>query len=90
MINAGRTNGLGTYGTVGLEMVLGLMLPCWVGIKADEHFDTEPYLLLLGFVLGVAHGVRVVSRAIQRANREAEAADQAARKARQQYHDAPR
>lgn len=71
-------------------MVLGLLLPCWVGIKGDEHFGTEPYLVLTGFVLGVAHGVRVVARAIKRANAEAEATEQAERNARQKYHDASR
>lgn len=79
--------GLGTYGTLGLEIVLGVVLPSYVGIKADRHFGTGRLWLIVGFAFGIAHGVRAVYRALQRANREAEAYEAEERKRRKQYHD---
>ena len=79
--------GLGTYGTLGLEIVLGVLLPSYVGIRADRHFGTGRTWLLVGFAFGIAHGVRAVYRALQKANREAEAYEEEERKRRKQYHD---
>ena len=79
--------GLGSYGTLGLEIVLGVILPSYVGILADRRWDTGRLWLSVGFALGVAHGVRAVYRAIRRANEEADAHEQELRRQRQQYHD---
>jgi F0F1-type ATP synthase assembly protein I len=71
-------------------MVLGVVLPCYVGSLADRHYKTGQWFLILGFCLGIAHAVRAVYRAVQQANREAEAEEQRQREARKQYHQKPR
>ncbi len=63
---------VGTYGTVGLEFALSLLLPLGGGRWLDRHLGTAPWLALLGAALGLAAGVRAVWRALQRANREAD------------------
>jgi F0F1-type ATP synthase assembly protein I len=85
----GNWKGLGSYGTLGLEMVLGVVLPCYVGSLADRHYKTGQWFVALGFCLGIAHAVRAVYRAVQRANREAEEEEQRLRAARKKYHEKP-
>lgn len=79
--------GLGSYGTLGLEIVLGVLLPSYVGIQVDRHYGTGRLWLLVGFAFGVAHGVRAVYRALQQANQAAEAEEEEMRRRRQKYHD---
>ncbi len=79
--------GVGTYGTVGLELVLSIVFGLWVGNKADQWLETGPWLALLGTGFGVAAGVRSVLRALNRANAEAEKAERKDREARKRYLD---
>ncbi|MEZ4220754.1 MAG: AtpZ/AtpI family protein [Polyangiaceae bacterium] len=81
--------GVGTYGTVGLELVLSIVFGLWVGNKADQWLGTGPWLALLGCGFGVAAGVRSVTRALERANREAEKAEREEREARRRYLNDP-
>jgi F0F1-type ATP synthase assembly protein I len=68
-------------------MVLGVLLPSYVGIQVDRHYGTGKLWLLVGFALGVAHGVRAVYRALKQANQAAEAEEEEMRRRRQDYHD---
>jgi F0F1-type ATP synthase assembly protein I len=70
-----------------MEIVLGLVLPCYVGSLADKRWGTGSALLIAGFCLGLVHGVRVVMRAYKQALREQELEDQQAREARKKYYD---
>lgn len=79
--------GLGTYGTLGLEIVLGILFPSYVGIQADRHFGTGRLWVAVGFFFGVAHGVRAVYRAVARANREAEEEEQRRKAERDKYYE---
>lgn len=81
--------GFGSYGTVGLELVLSIMFGAWLGHKGDQWLGTGPWLTVVGSAFGIAAGTRAVWRALQRANREAEAEAETERKARKRYHDEP-
>lgn len=83
----GNWKGLGSYGTLGLEIVLGVILPCYLGSLADRHYKTGQLFMGLGFVLGIAHGVRAVVRVLRQANREAEEEEERQRAARKKYHE---
>lgn len=82
-----KWKGTGSYGTLGLEIALGILLPCYAGSVADDHYGTEDTFLILGFVLGLAHGARAVARALKQANREAEEAAGREKQQRKQYYD---
>lgn len=46
--------------SIGLEFGLSLLFGFWIGLKADEKFGTSPWLLLLGLVVGVGAGIRLL------------------------------
>jgi F0F1-type ATP synthase assembly protein I len=83
----GSWKGLGSYGTLGLEMVLGVLLPCYVGSLADKRWQTGDLFLIIGFFLGLAHAVRAVWRALERTKQEAQAAEEQRKRDRQKYYD---
>jgi F0F1-type ATP synthase assembly protein I len=62
--------GIGSYGTIGLEMVLSVMFGMFGGRWLDGKFDTAPYLMLIGFGFGVATAVRALVRALGEMRRE--------------------
>jgi ATP synthase protein I len=63
--------GLGGFGTLGLEILLGLALFTFIGDWADGKLGTSPWLTLLGVGLGVGAAVRAIQRALRMMNREA-------------------
>jgi F0F1-type ATP synthase assembly protein I len=67
-------------------MVLGVVLPCYLGSLADDYYGTSSVFVLLGLFFGLAHAVRVVWRAVQKGNREVEQAEQAMKKKRAEYY----
>lgn len=77
--------GVGTYGTVGLELALSIFLGLFVGQWLDGKFDTAPWLTILGVGYGVAAGVRALYRAAKQATREAEELDRKEREERSKY-----
>ena len=50
-------------GTVGIEIVLSIALPFFVGRWLDGRFGTAPWIQVTGFLLGCAAAVRAVVRA---------------------------
>lgn len=77
--------GVGTYGTVGLELALSIFLGLFVGQWADAKFGTGPWLTIIGVGYGVAAGVRALYRAAKQATREAEELDRKEREERKKY-----
>ncbi|TKD10066.1 hypothetical protein E8A74_10265 [Polyangium fumosum] len=76
--------GVGSLGTIGLEVVLSIAFGYFGGRWLDGKFGTEPYLAILGFCFGIGAAVR----AFQRALREMKA--QAEREEREQGNPLPR
>ena len=55
--------GVGSFGTIGLEIVLCIAFGFFGGRWLDEKFGTAPYLAGLGFVFGLAAAIKSVMRA---------------------------
>ncbi|UQA60996.1 AtpZ/AtpI family protein [Polyangium aurulentum] len=75
--------GVGSYGTLGLEIVLSICFGFFGGRWLDGKFGTEPWLSALGFVFGVGAAIKAVMRAMR------EMAAEAAREEREQGNPAP-
>jgi len=56
-------------GAVGIELGLSTVLGLLAGQWADRKLGTEPWLLLLGLLLGVTSGFRSLIREARKANR---------------------
>jgi hypothetical protein len=52
----------GSFGTLGLEIVLSIMFGLFAGRWLDDRFETRPTLAVIGFVFGVAAAVKAVVR----------------------------
>jgi len=79
--------GLGTYGTVGLELAISVLFGLFVGQWLDRKLEAGGWVTLVGFGLGLAAGVRALWRAVRQANEEAERYDRQEREARKKYDD---
>jgi ATP synthase protein I len=77
--------GLGTYGTVGLELALSVLFGLLVGNWADKKLGTHGWLALVGFFFGLAAGARSLYRVVKQSQRELEREDRAERQARKDY-----
>lgn len=75
--------GVGSFGTVGLEIVLAIVLGLFGGRWLDAKFDTAPYLAVVGFFFGVAAAVKAIIRTTKEMQREA------AREEREEGNPAP-
>jgi F0F1-type ATP synthase assembly protein I len=53
---------LGYISSIGISMAAAIGIGGWLGLKLDEKFGTEPWLLCLGFTLGVAAAFRNLYR----------------------------
>jgi ATP synthase protein I len=79
--------GLGTYGTVGLEFGLSVLVGLFGGQWLDKKFGTSPWLTLVGLAFGTAAGIRSLLRALAAAKREIEEEDRREREARKKYFE---
>lgn len=70
-----RYKGLGTYGTLGLEIVLSILFPSWLGHWADEKLHSRGWLMLVGFGFGVAAAIVAIIRTNQQLKKELEEQD---------------
>jgi F0F1-type ATP synthase assembly protein I len=75
-----------TQATLGLEIVLGIVLPGYVGSVLDSHFDTQPTFIAIGFVVGLAHGVRAVMRVAKEGDAIAKKDEDEMRRKRAEYY----
>jgi len=72
--------------TLGLEIVLGVLLPSYVGSLLDSHYGTGPAFILFGFVIGLAHGVRAVMRVAKEGDAIAQQDRAEMRRKRDEYY----
>ena len=79
--------GAGSYGMVGLEVILSVLLGFFGGYWLDGKLDTRPWLTLIGFAYGVAAAARALYRAARRATKEAEDLERREREQRRRYGD---
>jgi len=61
------------YSAVGMEMGIAVGIGYGAGWWLDKKFGTEPYLMLLMLLFGVAAGFKAIIDAAKRSSREAEA-----------------
>lgn len=52
----------GSYGTIGLELVLCIMVGLFGGRWLDGKLGTEPWLGVVGFCFGLAAGAKAIHR----------------------------
>jgi F0F1-type ATP synthase assembly protein I len=60
----------GIYSTVGIQLVISVVLGSYAGSWGDKKLGTDPWLMILGIVLGTAAGFynlfRLVSKKEQK------------------------
>ena len=78
---------LGSYGTLGMEIALSVVLGLFGGQWLDKKLHTGGVLTWVGFAYGLAAAGRAIYRAVQKSNREAEAHEQREREARRKYDE---
>lgn len=81
---------IGTYGTVGLELVAATLLCLFAGKWVDAKLGTDPWFALGGLILGAATGFRNLWRVAKRAEKELDAQDESERSLRRRYHEQDR
>jgi ATP synthase protein I len=82
--------GVGSYGTVGLEVALSVVVGLFAGSWLDRRLGTGPWLTVLGAAYGVAAAARALYRAARRATKDAEELDRREREARKKFRDGER
>lgn len=55
----------GVYGAVGFQLALAVVAGLYLGSLADKHWDTAPWLTLVGLVLGATAGFYNLVRVLQ-------------------------
>ena len=78
--------GVGTYGTIGLELALSVFVGLYAGQWLDGKLGTDPWFTLAGLGFGAAAGFRSLWRALDKMNREADKEAERAREERRRYH----
>lgn len=78
---------LGSYGTLGLEIALSIIVGLLAGQWLDRKLETGGVLTWVGLAYGLAAAGRAIYRAVRQANRDAEQAEQREREARRKYDD---
>ena len=64
------------YSAVGMEMGIAVGIGYWVGSWLDGKFGTEPYLMMLMLLFGIAAGFKGVIDAARRSMRDAKREEQ--------------
>jgi F0F1-type ATP synthase assembly protein I len=78
---------VGSYGTVGIEVVLSVLVGFIGGYWLDGKLGTGPWLTLIGLAYGIAAAARALYRAARRATKEAEELDRREREERKRFRD---
>ena len=63
------------FASVGLEMGIAVAIGVGLGHLGDNHFGTNPWLMLLGLLLGTAAGFKGLFDAAKKAKRSLESKD---------------
>jgi F0F1-type ATP synthase assembly protein I len=53
---------VGSFGTLGLEIVLSILFGLFIGLRLDSWLGTEPIMAVIWFFLGVAAAGKAVRR----------------------------
>ncbi len=69
----------GRYGSVGIELVLSVLIGLYLGSRGDAHFQSSPWLTLLGLVVGMYAGFRALFAAAKHMPNDIKRAEKAAR-----------
>ena len=80
---AGGSEGMGAGMRIAVELVVAVLVGTGIGIALDKWLGTQPWLLILFFLLGCGAAFRNVYRAgqeIERQAKERKAAERAERK----------
>lgn len=56
--------------SIGLELGISVTIGVLAGVWADDHFGTQPWLMLVGLAIGCIAGFRGVMRAVAREDRK--------------------
>lgn len=67
-----RFKGIGTYGTVGLDFAVAVVIGFLGGWWLDNKLGSKPWLSVVGLLLGVAAGFNLLFKAAKRMREEAE------------------
>ena len=78
---------LGSYGTLGLEIALSVIVGLLGGQWLDKKLHTGGVLTWVGLAYGLAAAGRAIYRAMRKAKREAEELERQEQQARQKYDD---
>lgn len=78
---------LGSYGSVGIEIALSVILGLFAGQWLDKKLGTNGWLTFVGLAYGIAAGGRALYRVLKKANKESEEFDRKEREARKKYGD---
>ncbi|HWR93306.1 MAG TPA: AtpZ/AtpI family protein [Desulfobacterales bacterium] len=57
---------LAYYSSLGFSVALSIVIGLVAGVYADRRFDSSPWGLLIGLVLGIAAGFRNIGHAIRK------------------------
>ena len=79
--------GVGSYGTVGLEVIGSVLLGFIGGYFLDRKLGTGSWLTIIGLAYGIAAAARALYRAARRATKEAEELDRREREERKRFRD---
>ncbi|HET7627004.1 MAG TPA: AtpZ/AtpI family protein [Bacillales bacterium] len=52
-------------GAIGTNMAVSTFVGFWLGKLMDDHFDTSPFFLLVGVLLGLTAGIYGVYRLVK-------------------------
>jgi ATP synthase protein I len=56
---------IGSFGTLGLEVVLCMLFGFFAGYWIDGKLDTRPYLSVLGLTFGIGAAIKSILRAVR-------------------------
>ncbi|MDB5184394.1 MAG: hypothetical protein JWN38_202 [Candidatus Saccharibacteria bacterium] len=59
---------VGTMLGMSWQMAVAVLVPTILGIQADKHFDTDPYLTLTGLLLATIFSILIVRQAVKNLN----------------------
>lgn len=82
-----RFQGIGAYGTVGLDFAVAVALGLAAGWWADNKLGWTPWLTVVGLLFGIAVGFNMLFKAAQRMRRETEREERKQREERRETSD---
>ena len=60
---------LAYFSSLGLAVALSIFIGLSIGVYLDRHFDTTPWLTLIGLGMGIAAGYRNIGLAIKKSSK---------------------